>query len=524
VATETTIGSSGARDARRLIVRGSAWNTLAWVVTNLTGAVNAIFLVRSMRHPEFGIYVMAAALIGIVSAVSSLGLGPAILQLAPRVPGGAASVLHTALRVSKFLGAIAAACVAGACIGLVAAHEVGLALALAIMIPLAIASPFTASWSGYLQSTHQPKRLARALLVSPIVLTSAVVALCLLSHPAASWVAGARTGAVLAMSLALAVAVRRAIRPPRTAEPAIRRSLDPEEAPDQPDASVRQLTALGGSLLGGTLGAILLAQLDVVILGFERGHASVAFYGPASQIADNTLTMAATIGTFYLSTIAGVIAGSRFAEARELYRWAARWTLVWVAPVIAVAFACPASLLSLLFGNDYARMATPLRILTAGVVINVLFGFNGITVDSLNNLRIIIGRQAVGAAFNVVACLVLIPIFGTNGAAAATSSSLLVINVVASIALFRHTGISPVNPKLIAPAAALVLAVGLGIALRPVALPDLARVAVVAAAAAVLCFLASYTASAPSERRTIKSGIRRQLRVVTRRQPSTSAA
>lgn len=489
---------------RSAIARGGAWNTVAWIVTNACGALNTILLVRSMAHSEYGVFVMAASTMGIVGPLAGFGLSPALVQLAPRVAGGELAgsqvLLRATLRIGSVIGATVAVLTGVACLALGTGRFAALAVTLAIMIPVAAVSPLLASMSGFLQAGQQPKRLAKALLTPPLVLSAAVVVLCATTHPRATWIAAARTAATLVLGCLLFAAVLRSGGLGSPYEPAT----------EAHRVRPRQLVSLGASLLSATLTAILLAQLDVLILGFSRGQRAVAFYGPASQMADNALTMAATVGTFYLPTIARVLARGDFVQAGEIYRWASRWTFVWVAPVVAVMMSCPGPLLGLLFGSDYHVMETPLRILAGGVLVNVLFGFNGITLDSLNRLPVIVGRQAVALVYNVGACALLIPRLGATGAALATSSTILLMNLVGSGLLHRFTRISPYNPKLLAVTSGLVVGVALGLGLGGTTLPGVVQLALVGSACIALSASVSYLVSSGPERVAIRNGLRRR--------------
>ena len=487
---------------RQAIARGGAWYAVAWLVTNACGALNTILLVRSMSHSQYGVFVMAASTMAIICAIASFGLSQALVQLSPRAGGGAQAVIRYTLVVSAVIAAVVAVLTGIACLVLGADHYQALAVTLAVMIPIAVVAPFLASLVGFLQSVQQPKRLAKALLVTPLILSATVVALCLMTHPLATWIAAARTAATLVTIAFLLVVVHRAGGLKR-----------PRRAPSRESGvSLGRVLALGGSLLGGTLTAILLAQLDVLFLGFARGRESAAFYGPASLIADNALTMAAIVGTFYLPTIATVLTRKDFRQAGDVYRWASRWTFVLVAPVVAVMLACPGSVLTVLFGADYDRMATPVRILALGVLVNVLFGFNGITVDSLNKVKLIIGRQVIALVFNVAACAVLIPYFGATGAAIATSSSLLCLNVTASLLLSQQTGITPHNLKLFAVACGFAVSVAVGLAVHSLPMENVLRIALVGVVTVTVCTALSYLLSSRSERRAIKTTVGSRLR------------
>ena len=488
---------------RRGIVRGGARYAVAWLVTNVCGALNTILLVRSMSHSQYGVFVMAASTMAIICSVASFGLSQVLVQLSPRVGGdGAQVVVRYALLVSVVIATGVAVVTGIACLVLGVDHYQVLAVTFAIMIPIAVMSPFMSSLSGFLQSVQQPKRLARALLVTPLIVSATFVALCMTTHPAATWIAATRTVAALVTLVFLIVMVHRAGGFKR-----------PSRAPSRDSGvSFGRVLTLGGALLGGPLSAILLAQLDVLFLGFARGRESAAFYGPASQIADNALTMAAIVGTFYLPTIATVLTRRDFLQAGDVYCWASRWSFVLVAPVVAVMLTCPGSALTLLFGSDYDRMATPVRILALGVLVNVLFGFNGITVDSLNKVKLIVGRQVIACVFNVAACAVLIPSFGATGAAIATASTLLVMNLTASLFLFQRTGIAPLNLKLLVVACGLAVSVAAGFAVHGVAMQNVLRIALIGAITVTLCASVSYLVSGRSERRAIKTGIGRGLR------------
>jgi O-antigen/teichoic acid export membrane protein len=106
---------------------------------------------------------------------------------------------------------------------------------------------------------------------------------------------------------------------------------------------------------------------------------------------------------------------------------------------------------------------------------------------------------------------VLVPAFGASGAAIATSSSLVVINVTASVLLYKQTRITPNNPKLFAVTATLGMAVAVGLLAGEVSMASALLIALVAAVALAVCGTTSYLVSNASERQAIKNGLRRLL-------------
>ena len=96
---------------------------------------------------------------------------------------------------------------------------------------------------------------------------------------------------------------------------------------------------------------------------------------------------------------------------------------------------------------------------------------------------------------------------GPDGAALATSSSLLVMNGFGSALLFRHTRITPNNPGLFAVAGALGAAVVTGMLVDRIPMPSVLQIGAVATLGAMACTAAAYLFSSEAERRDIKAGL-----------------
>lgn len=488
-----------AAGAKHRIASGGIWSGASWLVANLCGPASIILLVRSMSHRQYGFLVFAVAPISILATIAGFGLNQATVQLlAPAEQPSRSALRPTFTAAMRLAGACALAATSiGVLVGglLVAFHRAPAAVpTLWLLLPVVATAPLAGVASSVLTTTHRPRLLAGMSFVGSVASLSIVVLLVSLSHPKALWIAGLRSGGALVVAAVLVSVAWRRVRD--------------DSRQTSPGPSTTRLISLGSSLLLGTVSVVLLAQLDVFVLGLTHGSRSVAFYGPASQIADNALGMTAIVGTFYLPTITRATSSRDFKLARELYMWASRWSLFICAPVISVILFCPRQTLTLLFGSDYAPMAWPLRVLGLGVLVHVGFGLNGYTLDSLSRVRLIAGRQVVGLVANVVACAVLVPLYGALGAAIATTASILVVNLTCAAVLYRETGIKPFETRLIAPASGL-LAVWAFVELAPVrSLHDLGAIVAVAVLTAAIALAAAVIASTPGERYAIASRLR----------------
>jgi O-antigen/teichoic acid export membrane protein len=93
------------------------------------------------------------------------------------------------------------------------------------------------------------------------------------------------------------------------------------------------------------------------------------------------------------------------------------------------------------FGQEYAPAYLPLVILCLGQLINSSMGSVGLILNMAGLERFTARGVAIAAIASVLLNSALIPFFGPAGAAIATSTSLIIWNVLLFIWLYRETGI-----------------------------------------------------------------------------------
>jgi O-antigen/teichoic acid export membrane protein len=98
-------------------------------------------------------------------------------------------------------------------------------------------------------------------------------------------------------------------------------------------------------------------------------------------------------------------------------------------------------LLALLFGAEYAGGGTALTILAGGQLFNAAMGSIGILLNMTGFERDSTKGVALAAIVNGGLCMILIPAWGSTGAATAMTASLLVWNIVLAFFLWRRTGL-----------------------------------------------------------------------------------
>lgn len=178
-------------------------------------------------------------------------------------------------------------------------------------------------------------------------------------------------------------------------------------------------SALPFTLIGGA--AIINNQADIMMLGFFRNAADVGTYRVAAQ--------GATLAAFGLRAVSAVVAphlAQLYArkEMEKLQRMVTVGARVALFAALPVAFAfvfAGGSIVSWVFGAEFAASQLPLSILAVGQLIVAPLGLSGPLVSMSGFENVVFKAIWLSALGNILLNLFLIPVFGVAGAAASTA-------------------------------------------------------------------------------------------------------
>jgi O-antigen/teichoic acid export membrane protein len=125
-----------------------------------------------------------------------------------------------------------------------------------------------------------------------------------------------------------------------------------------------------------------------------------------------------------------------------------KWIFIINLPVFILLIFFPGAAINILFGSEYLTAESALRILAVG-------GFAGIFVPLLSNIISMSGRSklllsniVIVSIFNLILNIILIPIYGINGAAFSTSLSWIILSVVLFFEVFKIAGFIPLRRRI----------------------------------------------------------------------------
>jgi O-antigen/teichoic acid export membrane protein len=195
-------------------------------------------------------------------------------------------------------------------------------------------------------------------------------------------------------------------------------------------------------LLASDLLYIVMNTSDVLLLGHYRGTEAVGSLRVILPAAQVNMIVMGSFTLLFTPAAARLFARGDLKGISHLYWQTAAWIAVLSFPVFALTFSLSQPLTIALFGERYESSATYLTLLALAYYFNVALGFNGLTLKVFGKVRFVVLISVAAALANLALNFLLIPLYGALGAAIATSSTLILHNILKQWGLRRGTGIS----------------------------------------------------------------------------------
>lgn len=410
------------------LIRGAAGSFVLNAGAKLLMLAAAVLLARRLGPEGFGVYASAVAAALLLAMLGALGLPTLRVRLVASYQANAQwSLMRGLVTASErlVLGSTTLIALAGAaiCFWLGTLQAAAFAAAMAL-VPLVALNGLR---SGALRGLH---RVVLAQVPECLVMPGLFVLLLVLSSPSLSPEAAI---AFRIAATALAFLIGAAL---------LRRHFPREARQAAPEYAARAWAASAGPLFCIGVLSLVNLQADVLMLALLRGPEAAGVYQAAARGAE-LVAFSLLVANFALQPLISRL--HALGDLRELQRvvtLTARATLLVALPVAFALALFAAPILRALFGAPFERGALCLVILCAAQVVNAGIG----SVDHLLNMtgheRDTALGMALGAAANVALNAALIPLWGIEGAAFATASSLVLWNLALSRKVRLRLGIA----------------------------------------------------------------------------------
>jgi O-antigen/teichoic acid export membrane protein len=386
------------------------------VVTKALNLAVAVALVRWLGAEELGRYAYVLAFCFPFGALADFGVGTLSIREASAHPARAGALVSTARRLAGGLSVMAV--VAMLAVAMLAGHEARLITAIALAGLSSLLSALTLPYLVLLTARENLRALSMhrvAGAVSGSVLTLAVL---LAGGGLLALFVAAVAGSALMLALARVLA-----GPARAEAGAARGSVA---------AMARQALPFGLLMTGFAL----YYRIDMVMLEWMMGPREVGLYAAAYRFLDVVIVLAASLNGPLFPRLSA-IARHRPHEARRLLEDAWRPLLALGLPLTLGVAAVATPLVSMLFGGAFVDTAPLLRVLIWGTLPLFWVNLAGHALIAVDRVWPVVAIYAGAAALNIALNLILVPRYGTGGAAAATVACEW-LNLAAVVLLLRR--------------------------------------------------------------------------------------
>lgn len=191
-----------------------------------------------------------------------------------------------------------------------------------------------------------------------------------------------------------------------------------------------------------TRGSLLvIASMDVFVLGIYTNSTEVGIYSVVSTLAASTVFSLGIMNQVIPAMIAHYNAQNDLKTLSYVVRFASTLGALFSIPVLILLICFGKHILNLLFGFQYTNGIVALNFLVIGQLINSSTGSCGNMLQMTGQHMVLMKISVICGLLNLILNISLVQHFGKEGVAAATAFSLIAQNVLATIMVYKKTGI-----------------------------------------------------------------------------------
>lgn len=178
-----------------------------------------------------------------------------------------------------------------------------------------------------------------------------------------------------------------------------------------------------------TAAGMLLYYTDILALTYFSDLKNVGLYSVALPTAKVLIYFPRAVGGILIPLTAELWVKKKEILLKAGIESLYKYSLIIIIPLVFIMFSFADLVIILLYGKSYVLAATAMKILSIGMIFAVIYAididfFAGIGQTKINSKMVFLG-----AIFNLILNLILIPLIGINGAAIATTTSYFVMMI-----------------------------------------------------------------------------------------------
>jgi O-antigen/teichoic acid export membrane protein len=210
---------------------------------------------------------------------------------------------------------------------------------------------------------------------------------------------------------------------------------------------IREVFSYSWPIMFTGLVGTMLYWIDSFLLGYFMGAINVGIYNAATPLIGLMAFIPSMFTQLFFPLIIKEFSKKNYGVINELSKQVGKWILILNLPLFLIMITFPGTLIALFFGESYLAASSALRILAVGGFISSLVFLSTDLISMIGKSKLIL-INILGASFlNILLNFILIPKYGLNGAAIATSAVITLLSIILLCEVKYHLKIVPTKKK-----------------------------------------------------------------------------
>lgn len=194
----------------------------------------------------------------------------------------------------------------------------------------------------------------------------------------------------------------------------------------------KQLYMFGMAVALTQIGAKVISRIDTLMLTYFTSLTDVGIYNAVQPTALLFLFFSGSVTPALYPLVSELWAKNDRKRLNEGIRLLHKYSFVITMPALLSVLVFSSLFLKLTFGEQYALGSTALQILLVGIIFLLVATVNNTVLSAIGKPQAVTKAFIIVAILNVLLNLILIPLFGMNGASISTSISYLLLLAVST--------------------------------------------------------------------------------------------
>jgi stage V sporulation protein B len=418
------------------IARGSFIILIGTFIFRIGGYIYRFIMANLLGPAGYGILGLTLPLQGMLITTANGGLPPAIAKYVAEYSAQkqdlmVKQIIKTSMKVMIVLGIVFSILIfflaEPLAIGLFHKPEAVLPFQLiALITPFSvIVGAFRGVFQGFYQMTN--------ILITKVFEQFFMIIFAVILVLAGMYVAGAVAGTAIgfmAAAVAGAVIFRRQVWSKLSKSRNVLSRAERKITLGEELKLVRMLLIFSIPVVITGLAEIALYDIGTFVIGAYMASEYVGYYNAASPIARLPLIISMSVATAVLPATAEAFGLRDHGLLKKYVLQSYRYVAILVVPlcIITIVFSNP--IISILFGPAYASGSEALKILAVGMLFFTIYTVSSSVAQGLGKPYLPMIALIIGTLFDLILSIILVPMYGINGAAIATSIAAFIIMAI----------------------------------------------------------------------------------------------